>query len=146
MTTPSTRHRGKKALKSVHTTKHKSKIYVEIQVEDIQELKNHHEPTQNKLINTFQKYDRIAASMTRKVRSPRKNRYTWEAQRRVDFNQLKQEIEKVENNIWRLYQYIYESKELQALNESLNHGHSSLQYHLLLIANLIVQDYLRGKL
>ena len=130
----------------VHTTKHKSKIYVEIQVEDIQELKNHHEPTQNKLINTFQKYDRIAASMTRKVRSPRKNRYTWEAQRRVDFNQLKQEIEKVENNIWRLYQYIYESKELLALNESLNHGHSSLQYHLLLIANLIVQDYLRGKL
>lgn len=130
----------------VHTSKHKSKIYVEIQVEDIQGLKNHHESTKNKLIQTFQKYDRIAACMTRKVRSPRKNRYTWEAQRKVDFNQLKLEIEKVEYHVWRLYQYIYESKELHALNESLNHGHSSLRYHLLLIVNLIVQGYLRGKL
>jgi len=130
----------------VHTPKHKSKIYVEIQVEETQELKEHHEKTKNKLIKTFQKYDRIAASMTRKIRSPRKNRYTWEAQSKVDLIQLKKEIEKVENNIWRLYQYIYESKELHHLNESLNHGHSSLQYHLLLIANLIVQDYLRGKL
>ena len=129
----------------VHTPKHKSKIYVEIQVEVIQELKKHHEKTKNKLIKTFQKYDRIAASMTRKIRSPRKNRYTWEAQSKVDFIQLKKEIEKVENNIWRLYQYIYESKELRYLNESLNHGHSSLQYHLLLIANLIVQDNLRRK-
>jgi hypothetical protein len=129
----------------VHTPRHKSKIYVEIQVGDIQELKKHHEQNQNELINTFQKYDRIAASMTRKIRSPRKNRYTWEAQNKVDFKNLKQELEKIESNIWRLYQYIYESKELKTLNESLNHGHSSLQYHLLLIANLIVQDYFRRK-
>ena len=95
------------------------------EISDIQGLKNHHESTKNKLIQTFQKYDRIAASMTRKVRSPRKNRYTWEAQRKVDFNQL---------------------KELHSLNESLNHGHSSLWYHLLLIVNLIVQGYLRGKI
>ncbi len=130
----------------VHTPKHKSKIYIEIQVKDVQELKKHHDLTQDKLIQLFQKYDRIAASMTRKIRSPRKNRYTWEALGKVDFNQLKQNIEKVENNIWRLYKYIYESKELQALNESLNHGHSSLHQHILLIVNMIVQNYLKGTL
>ncbi|MFW9903436.1 MAG: hypothetical protein ACFFFH_03825 [Candidatus Thorarchaeota archaeon] len=131
----------------VHTTKHKSKIYVELDLEDLEylkELKQHHESGQNSIIKTFQRYDRIAARMTRKVRSPRTNRYTWEAKEVINFDTLAQKIKNIENNIWRLYRYIYESKELAQLNESLNHGHSSLQYHLLLITNLIVQDHLRG--
>lgn len=130
----------------VHTSKHKSKIYIEPQVTDVEDLRQHLESSQNLLIQTFQKYDRIAASMTRKIRSPRTNRYTWEAKGKIDFEQLATEIKGLEKNIWRLYQYIHESKELQQLNESLNYGHSSLRYHILLIVNLIVQDYLRGKL
>ena len=43
-------------------------------------------------------------------------------------------------NVWNLYQYIYNSKELRLLNESLNHGHTTLRNYLLVIANLIVQD------
>ncbi|MFW9777931.1 MAG: hypothetical protein ACFFE8_03675 [Candidatus Heimdallarchaeota archaeon] len=88
----------------------------------------------------------IAASMTRTIRSPRTNRYTWEAKGTIDFEALAHELEQVEGNIWRLYQYIYQSNELRQLNESLTHGHSSLRYHLLLIANLIVHDFLRGVL
>jgi hypothetical protein len=130
----------------VHTSKHQSKIYVELQVQDLAEIKLHHESTQNSLINTFQRYDRIAAIKTRKVRSPRTNRYRWESKNTIDFETLTKELENLENNIWRLYEYIYESKELKQLNESLNYGHSSLQYHILLIVNLIVQDYLRGNL
>ena len=84
--------------------------------------------------------------MTRTIRSPRTNRYTWEAKSKIDFRRLIQEIKNIEKNICKLYEYIYESKELGSLTESLNHGHSSLQYHLLLITNLIVQDHLRGYL
>ena len=84
--------------------------------------------------------------MTRNIRSPRKNRYTWEAKNKVNFGRLASELGQHEKNVWRLYKYIYESEELKALNESLNYGHSSLQYHLLLVANLIVQDYLKGKI
>ncbi|MFW9854179.1 MAG: hypothetical protein ACFFFG_03935 [Candidatus Thorarchaeota archaeon] len=130
----------------VHTSKHKSKIYGEIKVEDLNEIKNHHEMSENPLIQQFQKYDRIAARMTRNIRSPRTNCYTWEAKGTVNFKTLAHKIEQVESNVWRLYGYIYKSKELSLLNESLNYGHSSLRYHLLLITNLIVQDFLRGAL
>ncbi|PWI47915.1 hypothetical protein CEE45_09070 [Candidatus Heimdallarchaeota archaeon B3_Heim] len=130
----------------VHTPRHKSKIYIELQVRDVEILKQHHENSDNVLIQTFQKYDRLAAMMTRKIRSPRTNRYTWESKSIVDFELLAHDIESLDNNVWKLYLYIYESKELQQLNESLNYGHSSLRNHLLLIANLIVQDFLRGSL
>ena len=130
----------------VHTQKHKSKIYVEIEVKDLELLKQHHEVTENKLVKTFQYYDRLAAMMTRQIRSPRTNRYNWKAKSPIDFAHLAQQLRDNNENIWRLYQYIYESKELKQLTESLNYGHSSLQYHLLLVVNLMVQDYLRGKL
>lgn len=82
--------------------------------------------------------------MTRKVRSPRTNRYTWEAKGTIDFELVAQVLTSHEKNIWRLYAYIYESKELKQVSESLDYGHSSLQYQLLLIVNLIVQDFLKG--
>lgn len=129
-----------------HTSKHKSKIYVEPNLTEIEHLRQHHDSTDDPLIQAFQWYDRTAASMTRNIRSPRTNRYTWEAKGTIDFKTLTHELEQVEDNIWQLYQYIYQSKELQQLNESLSHGHSSLRHHLLLIVNLIVQDYLRGNL
>ncbi|MFX0065324.1 MAG: hypothetical protein ACFFC7_24400 [Candidatus Hermodarchaeota archaeon] len=128
----------------VHTSKHKSKIYREIELENsrlVELLKLHHEETDDPKIQQLQKYDRIASIITRKVRSPRLDRYNWQAKAKVDFEALGQEITKASTNVWKLYQYIYNSKQLDRLNESLNHGHTSLRYHLLLVANLLVQNF-----
>jgi hypothetical protein len=129
-----------------HSSKHRSKIYVEPDIRGIEELRNHHDQTDNKLICKFQKYDRIAASRTRLMRSPRQTRYTWNSNELFNFNQISNEIKEVSDNIWKLYDYIYHSEELNQLSESLSFGHSSLRDHLLLIANLIVRNYLKGYL
>ncbi len=94
----------------------------------------------------FQKYDRIAASITRKFRSPRTNRYNWYSKENIDFKKLAKEVKEVSNNIWKLYKYIYDSKELDKLNESLEYGHTSLKRHLLIITSLIVQKLQQQKL
>ncbi|MFX0094139.1 MAG: hypothetical protein ACFFBD_20545 [Candidatus Hodarchaeota archaeon] len=130
-----------------HTEKHGSKIYVEPNVPNLDYLRQHHTKTKDPLIQTFQKYDRLAALITRKVQSPRNTRYNWASNGTLDFEQLAKEIEGVTNqSVWKLYQYIYESKALAQLNESLEYGHTSLRSHLLLIANLIVRDYQRNRL
>ncbi len=64
----------------------------------------------------------------------------------IDFKKLAHEIAQVSTNVWKLYQYICNSKELALLNESLHHGHSALRNHLLVMTNLIVQDFKEGKL
>jgi hypothetical protein len=64
----------------------------------------------------------------------------------IDFAKLASEIAQVSENVWKLYDFIYQSQELTQLAESLEYGHSSLKTHLLLIANLIVQDWLAGRL
>jgi len=127
-----------------HCEYHKSKIYVVPKIEDYQLvnfLKKHHNKCASDFMKTFQKYDRISAIITRKVRSPRTSRYNWRATRKVDFERLAREIKEVSGNIWKLYEYIYKSKELEILNESLQYGHSSLREHVLTVANLIVQDF-----
>ena len=58
-----------------------------------------------------------------------------------EFQKLAKEVKEVSNNIWKLYKYIYDSKELDKLNESLEYGHTSLKRHLLIITNLIVQEF-----
>ena len=98
------------------------------------------------IVQEFQHYDRLAASITRRVSSPRQDRYNWKANKKIDFQQLANQISEVSDNVWKLYNYIYQSKELGLLNESLKFGHTSLQRHLLIIANLIVQDYLPEKI
>lgn len=130
-----------------HTSIHQSKIYVEPPLDDenfVERLRNHHEKAYDPLISIFQVYDQWAAMITRKIRSPVTSRYTWQAKKmreKIDFNRLAHEIKEVSTNIWTLYRYIYSSKELQYLTESMNHGHNSLKNHLLVIANLIVQDH-----
>ena len=107
-------------------------------------MRNHHEKTYDPLISIFHIYDQWAAGVTRKIRSPVTSRYTWQAKKmreKIDFNNLAHEIKEVSTNIWTLYKYIYNSKELHYLTESMNHGHNSLRNHLLVIANLIVQDH-----
>lgn len=56
------------------------------------------------------------------------------------------EINLVSENAWKLYDFIYQNQELEILPESLEYGHPPLKTHLLLIANLIVQDWLASKL
>lgn len=132
-----------------HTSRHKSKIYVEPELEDlelIELLRQHHEELNSPLIQTFQIYDRIAARITRKIRSPRNNRYNWYSTKNIDFKKLAKEIKEVCNNIWKLYCFIHGSKKLGWLNESLEHGHTSLRNHLLVITNLIVQDFQHNRL
>ena len=53
---------------------------------------------------------------------------------------LTKQIAETANNVWKLYEYIYKSKELDQLNESLEFGQSSLCFYLLLITNLLVQN------
>jgi len=135
-----------------HTEKHPSKIYQEPQLVDlkfVEKLRQHHNKTEDPLIKKFQYYDRLAASITRKIRSPIISRYNWQAKKRlqkIDFKKLAKEIKEVsEENIWNLYRYIYESKELALLNESMDFGYTKLKKHLLVIANIIVQDFKQTK-
>ncbi|MFX0115068.1 MAG: hypothetical protein ACFFB3_11020 [Candidatus Hodarchaeota archaeon] len=75
------------------------------------------------------------------------NRYTWQAKESlIDFQKLAEEIKHASKNIWKLYSYIYNNEELSKLNESLEYGHTTLRAHLLLTTNLIVQNFLTGKL
>lgn len=132
-----------------HTSKHRSKIYVEPELDDLELkelLRQHHEKSNETLVKIFQKYDRIAAMITRKIRSPKINRYNWYAKENIDFVALASEIKEVAIHSSKLYWYILNNKELNRLNESLEHGHSSLRNHLLVIANLIVQDFQQGRL
>lgn len=130
----------------VNTPKHNSKIHIEPNIDGIAYLRNHHDKTDDTFIQLFQKYDHLAAIITRKIKSPRTNRYNWSSNGNINFEKLAEEIKEVASNIWKLYKYIYQSKELGQLNESLQYGHTSLRNHLLVIANLIVQDFQRNKL
>lgn len=132
-----------------HTSTHKSKIYVEPELDDlglIELLRQHHEKSDNNFIKEFQKYDHIAARITRKIRSPRTNRYNWYSNKKIDFNQLATEIKEVSINIWKLYDFILHNRELTKITESLEYGHTSLKSHLLIITNLIVQDFQQERL
>ena len=110
-------------------------------------LKDHHKnEKQSMLVETFQKYDRLASSITRKHRSPRPNRYNWKATKKVDFQYLANQLAEVSDNAWKLYEFIYQSKQLAMLNEAFEFGYTSLRTHLLIITNLIVFDYLNHNL
>lgn len=48
--------------------------------------------------------------------------------------------------MWKLYELVYQSEDLECLIEGLEYGHTSLRMHLLIIVNLIVQEWLAGRL
>jgi hypothetical protein len=134
-----------------NTSSHRSKIYVEPEISD-EELTNicrsHHDKTQEELIMLLQKYDRWAASLTRpSYKSPRLDRYNWRAKKKIDFLGLAHQLLEANNKgVWALYNFIYTNKELDFLNESLDHGHTSLKKHILVMSNLIVQDFLQHRI
>ncbi|MFW9915918.1 MAG: hypothetical protein ACFFGZ_09950 [Candidatus Thorarchaeota archaeon] len=131
---------------------HKSKIYIEPDLADhtlVELLKQSHSDSDHVLVTTFKKYDRIAAFLTRQRKAPRLTRYNYRARedyQTLDFQQLAEKIAQVVNtrNVYKLYLFIQRSKALDQLNEAFEFGHTSLRVHLLLIANLIVRDYLHG--
>jgi hypothetical protein len=133
-----------------HTPRHQSKIYVEPPLSDEalkSRLRAHHEQTSDLNIQLVQKYDQIAAGITRKIRSPVRSRYNWKNRQKnttFDFLQLAKEIAEKSNNVWELYRYIYQSSILKELTEAMVYGHSTLRRHLLILANLIVQAFFRS--
>ncbi|MFQ5977870.1 MAG: hypothetical protein ACE5OZ_07070 [Candidatus Heimdallarchaeota archaeon] len=133
---------------------HKSKIYIEPELNNqtlVDLLRQSHSDSEHVLVMTFKKYDRIAAFLTRKRKAPRLTRYNYQARgefQAIDFEQLANQIAQVVNtrNVYKLYLFIHRSRELDQLNEAFEFGHTSLKFHLLIIANMIVRDYLHGYL
>lgn len=130
----------------VNTSYHPSKIYVEIPLKNkrlLNRLKRHHDKTKDSLIQRFQKYDRIASIISRKTKSPKNNRYNWNynwIRKKIDFETLAERIAQLVNNVYKLYDFIYNNKELESIVESMTFGHSSLKEHLLLCANLALNE------
>ena len=112
------------------TVRHRSKIYVEPELANqalIALLRQSHSKTSHVVVKTFQRYDRMAAGLTRHYKAPKVNRYNWKAQeasQTVDFTTLASQIQRIVDteNVFKLYLFIYNSKELVMLNEELEYG------------------------
>ncbi|MBD3189117.1 MAG: hypothetical protein GF308_00655 [Candidatus Heimdallarchaeota archaeon] len=66
-------------------------------------------------------------------------------QEKIDFKGLVREIEERQHSAYKLYQFVYQSKALTRLVKSMDYK-GSLRNHFLLMVNLAINDYLRGKL
>ncbi|MFQ5981395.1 MAG: hypothetical protein ACE5OZ_24905 [Candidatus Heimdallarchaeota archaeon] len=134
-----------------NTSSHRSKIYVEPEIADEELLRicrSHHDKSKEESVVFLQKYDRWAASLTRpSYKSPRPDRYNWRAKKKIDFPVLAQQlIDANTKGVWALYNFIYANKELDFLNESLEHGHTSLKRHILIMSNIIVHDFVQNRI
>jgi len=134
----------------VHTERHPSKIYNEINItdEEIYKLvKNHHNYKMDErelpLLSTLQYYDRFSASISRKFRWFASSRYRADIQEEIDFDALKNELESRQHSLYALYTFIRKNQVLDKINEALPFGFSSLKNHLLLMANLYIDDLYR---
>lgn len=134
----------------VHTERHPSKIYQQITIEDdlIKEAcLNHHngEKSENWLIPLIKYYDQLASRISRK--KPFKTEYRYDyLNGTIDFEKMVREIEGKQHSPHKLYNYIYNSKELNRIVESMDYGKKSLRNHLLLIVNLAINSYKNGRL
>ncbi|NHJ86812.1 MAG: hypothetical protein FK734_15225 [Asgard group archaeon] len=134
----------------VKTEKHPSKIFKEITIKD-EEIKeaclNHHngEERKNQLLPLVKYYDHLAALITRKKPYQTLTRYDY-LNGEISFEKLREEIEERQHSAYKLYNYIYNSEELKRIVESMTYSYSSLRNHLLLMVNLAINDYLRGKI
>ncbi|MGC9778302.1 MAG: hypothetical protein HZR80_03580 [Candidatus Heimdallarchaeota archaeon] len=134
----------------VHTEKHLSKIYEEVNIEDAEIREsciNHHNGcnTTNPYHTLIQYYDRFASFITRKTFFQTTSRYDIR-DGAINFKELALEIEKRQSSAYKLYNYIYHSKELMRIVESMSYSKNNLRNHLLLMVNLAINDYLNGKL
>ncbi len=134
----------------VHTEKHNSKIFQQIDIEDeeIREACLHHHTSlsrENPYHSLIQYYDGFASYITRKKPFKTIFRYN-KLDGSIDFKQLKKEIEGQQNSHIKLYSYIHCSQELNRIVESMLYGKSTLQNHLLIMVNLAINDYYDNKL
>ena len=134
----------------VHTEKHQSKIYHQVDIENVEirnTCLNHHngKEKENQLIPIVNYYDRLASYITRKKPYKITARYDFH-NGEIDFEKITKEIEALQDSAFKLYLYIYNSKELKRIVESMDYGKNSLRNHLLIMANLAINDYLSGKL
>ncbi|MFW9921933.1 MAG: hypothetical protein ACFFDW_01445 [Candidatus Thorarchaeota archaeon] len=134
----------------VHTEKHPSKIYQQINIEN-EEIRdaclNHHNGNgyDDSLLRVVKHYDSLAAYISRKKLTKTISRYDKE-NGELDFQKIVDEIEKRQYSSYKLYNYIYQSKELARVVEAMDYGKNSLRKHLLLMVNLAINDYHDGKL
>lgn len=132
----------------VHTKKHQSKIYQEINIED-EEIReaclNHHnqEESENNLLPFVKYYDKVAAYISRQKPYKKDARYDYE-NGKLDFNLIVNEIEQRQQSAYKLYNYIYQSNELNRIVEAMAFSNKSLRNHLLLMVNLAINSYYNG--
>ena len=133
----------------VHTEKHSSKIYQEVEINNsfIREAcMNHHsgEELNNWLIPLIKKYDGLASFLSRKIPKKEEKRYDYE-NGEIDCKAVAEEITKKQHNIYSLYNYIYYNKTFGRFFEAIDYANNKLRIHLLLAVNLLIQDFKRGK-
>jgi len=137
----------------VHTSRHESKIYQEVNIHNsyIREAcKNHHENGEieqnNWLIPIIKKYDHLASLMKRKIPTPATiSRYDYE-NGEIDCKALAEEITEKQHNIYSLYNCVYYSKNINRFYESMTYAKNKLRNHLLLAVNLLISDFKKGRI
>ncbi|MHA1364976.1 MAG: hypothetical protein ACTSP5_01005 [Candidatus Heimdallarchaeota archaeon] len=134
----------------VHTEKHDSKIYNEIEIHNgfIREAcKNHHngEKSDNWLIPIIKKYDGLAAFLNRRIPRREERRYDYQ-NGDIDCKTVAEEITEKQQNIYSLYNYIYYNKTFARFYETIDFANNKLRKHLLLMVNLLINDFKKGKL
>jgi hypothetical protein len=107
----------------------------------------HHNETENKneLLPLVKYYDQLAAFMSRKKSFKTFTRYDYQ-KGKIDFEKLAHEIEERQDSVYKLYNYIYNSEELERIVEAMNYGKNSLRNHLLLMVNLAINHVYNGDL
>jgi len=129
---------------------HPSKIYHSITIED-EKIRdacvNHHngEESTNKLLLLVKHYDRLASRLFRKKKVNVHQRYN-KGNQKIDLQKLVQELEEKQYSAYKLYNYIYNSNDLNRIVESLRFGENNLRNHLLVMVNLAINDYYWKKL
>jgi len=129
----------------VRTEKHPSKLRgfeIEIENDDIRWLvENHHIKSKNHNLKKLRYADGIASIMR-----DRKEFLTSDYARRgfpliltKDLNEIKEEIEKRQNNFYELYDYIYNCEKLDWLVADQKSPNSSLREHLLLTCQILIR-------
>jgi hypothetical protein len=136
----------------VHTSRHESKIYQEVNIHNsfIREAcKNHHENGEieqnNWLIPIIKKYDGIAAGIARRIPRREEQRYDYQ-NGEIDCKAVAEEITEKQQNIYSLYNYIYYNKTIARFYETITFVNNKLKDHLLLAVNLLINDFKKGKL
>jgi hypothetical protein len=136
----------------VHTEKHDSKIYHEVEITNRfiwEACKKHHENRKeelnNWLIPIIKKYDGLASFLSRRIPRREEKRYDYE-NGEIDCKTVAEEITEKQHSIYSLYNYIYYNKTFARFYEAIDYANNKLKNHLLLAVNLLINDFKMGSL